>query len=279
MNRISLLNVAACSIFAVVAATGCSGCSFSDPKVWIEDQRTMTLSPAQADTLKTLTRNGHVNIVADPAATDITVDVHIKAGGRDDADAADCLEAIDILTPLKGSTQHVEAGWKTTKLNHWGSSVSFDITAPPAMAVNVDTRNGAVGVENMTRNITIMTRNGKVGVHGGGDTLSIDTRNGAVDVESPAHHVTIVTRNGSIDARMTSSGEIEGRIETRNGQVNIDLADGASSEIHVNTRNGSIKTQANLANVQVEDDMLRGTLGAGGGQLSIETRNGSVTLH
>ena len=114
----------------MAAATSCP-VLMEPPRIMVLSKN-FRISPTNANALHTITRNGHVNITADSSATNIAVDIHIKAGGQDEADAAACLDAISITTPEKGRTQMLEAGWSTTQLANWGSQVSFDITAPPS---------------------------------------------------------------------------------------------------------------------------------------------------
>ena len=111
-----------------------------------------------------------------------------------------------------------------------------------------------------------------------GDVLAVSV-NGSIDV-SASGAVEATTVNGSIRAAMGAAhwdGEI--RFRTVNGRIDLTLPENAGAEVSASTVNGDISTELPLrVTGRFGPKKVRGTIGDGGGRLSLETVNGGISL-
>lgn len=111
-----------------------------------------------------------------------------------------------------------------------------------------------------------------------GDVLAVSV-NGSIDV-SAAGAVEATTVNGSIRAAMGAAHwDDEIRFRTVNGRIDLTLPEDAGAEVSASTVNGDISTDLPLRVVgRFGPKKVRGTIGDGGGRLSLETVNGGIRL-
>jgi len=123
------------------------------------------------------------------------------------------------------------------------------------------------------------------------------TVNGSVDAIDLSAEVDVSTVNGSIEA--TSRGIVKGEtvngsikasmgeadwtgplsFSTVNGSITIDLPSDASADVRASVVNGDIETDFPLTvKGKWGPRSMRGTIGAGGRQLELETVNGGIKL-
>ena len=166
--------------------------------------------------------------------------------------------------------------------NRRNISVSFDIKIPSGMSVErihtetgsidiagvpvdgvVETTTGSIDVADVTGFPTISSSTGSIDVTGGDGVLSARTDTGSIDVEfrglPSASIIPITTSTGSIRVRLSTSIDVDVRGETEIGSVSVD---------------GDLDF-----NGTVDDDVIVGTVGAGGAQtIDVPTTTGSVSF-
>jgi hypothetical protein len=123
------------------------------------------------------------------------------------------------------------------------------------------------------------TVNGDVNAESLNSTVSLTTVNGDVRF-STSSYGQASTVNGSVQGAIGSS-DWNDKLELRsvNGSITLDLPADLNSDIEATTVNGSIATDFPITITgRVNPRSLRGTVGAGGRALELETVNGSVTL-
>ena len=139
--------------------------------------------------------------------------------------------------------------------------VNFVVTVPNGVKFIGRSVNGAVEAESITADAKAYTVNGDVRV----------TSNGLVEAE---------TVNGSITATMGRADwtdELE--FNTVNGSVTLTLPADLSADLDVRTVNGGIDSDFPImVSGRVKPQELRGRVGQGGRDLSIQTVNGSIRL-
>jgi len=123
------------------------------------------------------------------------------------------------------------------------------------------------------------TVNGDIETDGLGGDVDVATVNGDVRV-STGGHAEATTVNGSIEVRM-GRADWTGTLDFRtvNGGITVYLPDDFSAEIEAETVNGDIETDFPMT-VSGRFGMrrIRGTIGAGGRRLDLQTVNGSIKL-
>lgn len=283
---------------ALVAALGCSVYA----STWSKKTVDVPVSATGWTDLSVENRNGAVVVHGSRDGT-VSVTAVIKGGGSDEAAAQAAVDAIQIDAVVEGTTQKLSWSWKKEKRG-WDGSVSFEVTLPVERTVNVlsrngsltvtdreapvvlETRNGAVTVEDVTGAVKVTTRNGDLKLSSLSGGLLAHTRNGAIDADQIGGMVDFESRNGSVRAVLTSR-QVEGRVVTRNGSVQLDLPDDAATRIDAKSDNGRVrvahasfvqKAEAEAEPIKAEKHRFIGDLGGGGSTLTIETRNGSVTV-
>ena len=141
-------------------------------------------------------------------------------------------------------------------------SVTYDVTVPRSMNLNIDNTNGAIEVTEVRGSHQVSTTNGHIELARCAGDVEAETTNGAIRVE-----LSEVNPGKAI------------RLETTNGRITIALPKAFAARIDASTTNGSIKTDLPVTTNEVSRNSLRGTINGGGGaDLRLRTTNGSITI-
>jgi hypothetical protein len=260
----------------VIGVNGCWGGT-----VWtteITEQRTLDATGLRS--LEARTHNGHIRFAGQAAgATEATVTITKKAGGRTMAEAQAALDALDVFVePTGADGQRIGWRWRGIKHSGWRADVSFDITAPRAIHLDAETHNGPIGVDDLSGKLRVVTHNGGINVASGGGELHAQTHNGRVDVAYSGDHATLTTHNGGIKADLAGCDQIDATVETHNGSVEVLIGDRFAADVECRTNNGSIRYDAPITNAHATRRRLSGRIGGGGGRLDVTTHNGGVRI-
>ena len=222
---------------------------------------------------KTIEIRGVTGRVDAMAATGNTIEVTaVKRARRSDPESVtiQAVETIDGITicavyPTPRRSRHD---------NHCGSGdeyemntnnndveVRFTVKVPRGVRLDAATVNGDIHVTEIAGDAVLHTVNGGIDVVAGGI-------------------VRAETVNGDINARMGQAawtGTLE--FKTVNGSVSLTAPASLSTEIDAQTVNGSVDSDFPITvQGRMERRHLRGTIGAGGRNLEIETVNGGIEL-
>lgn len=182
--------------------------------------------------------------------------------------------------------------------NHQGQ-VDFTLQVPAGVRVRAGSGNGDVRIAGGGAEVVASTGNGRVHVSGSTGEVRANTGNGEVTVENAAGPVEVSTGSGDIRV-VTSTGPVSansgngdidvsiGKLDrmpdmsfsTGNGRVRLLLPSGLGAEVSASTGNGDVTTDfpIRLRSGRVNPSSLRGTIGDGGGRLSIRSGNGDVEI-
>ncbi len=143
-------------------------------------------------------------------------------------------------------------------------TVKYELTVPRGAEINkIDLINGSILIE---------------GVEGG---VCAESINGSVTTRQVAGDIRLSTVNGRISPEFdTLVGVEKVELDTVNGSVELALTSSAGISLDVETVNGSIRNDFGLhvnKHKYVGADM-RGDIGGGGIEVSIDTVNGSVNV-
>ena len=182
--------------------------------------------------------------------------------------------------------------------NHQGQ-VDFTIQIPAGMRVQAGSGNGDVRISGAGAEVVASTGNGRVIIGGSSGEVRASTGNGDVTVENASGPVEVSTGSGAIRVVTASgpvsansgNGEIDisiGKLErmpdmsfsTGNGEVRLTLPSGLGAELDASTGNGTVTTDfpVTLRSGRLDPSRLRGTIGNGGGRLTISSGNGDVEI-
>jgi DUF4097 and DUF4098 domain-containing protein YvlB len=131
---------------------------------------------------------------------------------------------------------------------------------------------------------------GEVHASPGNGDVTVQDASGPVEVSTGSGAVRVVTSTGPVSAN-SGNGDIDvsfGKLDrlpdmsftTGNGQVRLTLPTGLGAELDASTGNGNVTTDfpVTLRSSRLEPSRLRGTIGNGGGRLTISSGNGNVEI-
>ena len=182
--------------------------------------------------------------------------------------------------------------------NHQGQ-VDFVVQIPAGTRVQAGSGNGDVRITGAGAQVIASTGNGRVSIGGSSGEVRASTGNGDVTVENASGPVEVSTGSGAVRV-VTSTGPVSansgngsidvsiGKLDrlpdmtfsTGNGEVRLTLPDGLGAELDASTGNGNVTTDfpVTLRSGRLDHSRLRGTIGNGGGRLSISSGNGDIEI-
>lgn len=262
-----------------------------------EEQRVLNATHVEASPIEVVTRNGHVEIVADPAVSDVQIVAEIRAVGDTDEEAASRLAAVVVdATRTAEGVLRIEPIFPGDPPRD-NDGCSFQIRVPAATGATVRTTNGAVTLRGLHGTADVQTSNGAVIVADQGGDVIIESSNGTIEVADAQGAVTVDTSNGRIEvvgalgavSADTSNGAIrihaaEGatgpfRADTSNGAIRLEVPRTFKGALVADTSNGAISLEGEARAVEGDDDRRRILLGdGGGGESRLDTSNGIIHI-
>ncbi len=252
------------------------------------------------DRLVVVSRNGSVQ-VAPGEVNQLELAGTLRVRGETHERAQEYLDELKIVAvadPSMPRTFRVEFV-VPHDLREKSPGADLQIKVPVACAVDIDTNNGAIEVQDLpsarldTSNGSITavritgaveadTSNGRIVVREVGGPCLLDTSNGAVEVRGCAGAVTADTSNGSIRVEAAPPPDAKVHLATRNGSIDCTIAPRLAGRVDLRTSNGSLRTEfgpAAVKHLRQEKTHLEAELNGGGaGELIAATTNGSITL-
>lgn len=282
---------------AIMLATGTlSGCGMMGPTAWVTTDQVIEFDLDGIERFSLLTRSGTIEAVASDEGFDgnggfdgndtnvARLVVTVKAGGLNDADAQNCLDAIELILTRQGDSDEVQdIHWEFVKSRrpNWSAQVSYHLELPPTVEVYAKAHNGKVDIRGVSARCELHSHNGSIVVFDAGDDgLVADTHNGKLIVTTDSTNVELHTHNGGAEITLTNPSEVSGNVSTHNGSLTVAVDSSSSAQLVCRTHNGRVKSvDIPLRGVTVDKrTRLEGTMGEGGQTLELTTHNGSVTL-
>ena len=284
-------------LLAAVLTSACVSCFFQfTPKVWVETEQDFELPAAGLESLNVKTHNGNIVLTGSAEAESLSVHAVTRAGGRDQADAERCLNAVRLRTSVSGTEQELGVEWIEEKERTWQVCVSFEVILPARLSVtgvshngnvtaaslesagDLETHNGNVTATGHRGTLSVETHNGDITAEASAPSLSLTTHNGRISVEAETGELHCSTHNGGVSGELTGTGPLSGKISSYNGEIRFVLGSGLSATINCRTHNGRIRVNRMMERTVEKKHLLKGTIGDGRGNLELSTHNGSVTL-
>jgi hypothetical protein len=269
-----------CLTCLVIISAGCciniGGC-FMQAKY----ERTMQLSaPLSPGSLfEAETHNGSITINgADVDECSLTATIVTRAAT--DEEAQELSDQVNVTLVPSGNRLTAKID-KPTNLINKSVSVSLDVHVPKQTDLDLITHNGAVEITDITGQLDATTHNGKVACERISGTTIFETHNGSVTCNEISGNTKLKSHNGSVKAFYTSDAPSVCDISmvTHNGSIELKTPPSLSAKIDVSTHNGSINTDLPITvSGKISKRELKGTIGAGEGQLHLETHNGSIRI-
>lgn len=146
--------------------------------------------------------------------------------------------------------------------NNVNVNVTYEISIPTSMNLDIDTVNGRIEVSNVAGDMKLETTNGRIEVARCRGSIAAETTNGGIKAEL---------------LQITSGRTI--RLGTTNGHITLTVPTSIAATIDAETTNGSINTELPVTtSSKVHRNSLRGTVNGGGPQLKLRTTNGGIDI-
>ena len=227
-----------------------------------QDEWTRSYTIASGGRLEVVNINGTIN--ASPGeGQEVQLRAERIAKARTDEEAQELLKKIEIVETTSADKVRVETKVPKMSWRRSGHEVRYWVKVPKGVAVNFETVNGGVRLENLEGEIVASTTNGGVRGKGLRGAVKADTTNGGVEIEMAA-----------------VTGDIE--IETTNGGIQLRLPRDAKANLEARCTNGGIGVDEGgwtaLQETEKSRRLFRGTLNGGGPRVALETTNGGVRI-
>lgn len=197
-------------------------------------QQHLTFTPAAAQLVRVQTANGSIRVTT--GGSKIVVTVTKKA------DSQSGLVALGVSTSTSGGTVALRATFPDECTN---CSVSFDVTVPKGLKLDLSSTNGSVSADGISGDATLASTNGSVSA--------------TYASASPVRDVEMSSLNGSVSLALPGNARL--------GHVSAD------------TKVGSFSNDWGLsANRGMVGASLDATVNANGISIKLSTMNGSISL-
>jgi hypothetical protein len=268
-----------CLLCLAMLLAGCFniGCCSMRAKYERTMQLSAPLSPGSA--FEAQTHNGSITINgADVAECNMTATIVARAAT--DEEARELAEKVNVTLVPSGNRLITKID-KPTRLINKSVSISLDAEVPKQTDLDLVTHNGSVEISDIKGLLDATTHNGKVTCERISGTTAFKTHNGAVTCGDISGSTQLKSHNGSIKAFYTDTAPAvcDISIVTYNGGIELKTPPGFSAHVEASTHNGSINTNLPITvSGKISKSKLTGTIGAGEGQLHLETHNGSIRI-
>lgn len=140
--------------------------------------------------------------------------------------------------------------------------------------------NGRIDVAGTSGQVTASSGNGRVTIQGAKGAVDASTGNGDVTVSTSLGPVTASSGNGEIDVAMDRvAGSSDMSFSTGNGRITVAVPEGFGAQFDSKTGHGNVSVELPLT-IQgaMSRSRVRGTIGAGGGRLTLHSGNGDLAV-
>ena len=240
---------------------------------------------AEARSLRVINTNGSVEIVKDPAATDLQVSAKVRCAAESKEAAEARLKATKLVAERDPEGRvRVQVVFPsrapaplTVVLNEEGASLVIRVAN--LEGIEVDTDNGSISCGGFAGLAKLGTSNGSIRIDGHVGPVHLDTSNGAIEATRVGTPVVADTSNGRVEVSLAETATGDVKIDSSNGRVELQLPGSWQGTVHADTSNGSIETLTPTAKVMKDGGEATLIMGDGTkAKATIETSNGRVTI-
>lgn len=204
--------------------------------------------------------NGNITVVGVSGSQTVAVGGFRRVRSSSLADAEEQLELLEVVVTTIGDVLVIrtEQPQETQGRTY---EVQYDLTVPRRLEVEVDNVNGNISVSTLD------------------DDVDVEDTNGNITLRDIVGNASVTTVNGNVDAEVTMplGGEIG--LRSTNGNLDLDIPQNTSAALLASLANGSITTSGlSIDDAQSTPTSLTGVLGAGDGEIELQTTNGNIVI-
>ena len=205
--------------------------------------------------------NGAITVRAS-ADTVISAKVTKSCKGTSQADAESHLADITVGDSMSGTTLYM---WgKVPQANARSYNTKFEVAAPAANLLRIETTNGAVNLDSMAGAAVVVAANGAVSTVAHSGSISVEATNGAIDCDmvalDTAEAAALHPSNGRVTLYLPADASVAFDITTSNGNANVT----GFADVNYSVNEAKHKT---------------GAIGAGAAAVTLRSENGNVNIH
>jgi hypothetical protein len=155
-----------------------------------------------------------------------------------------------------------------------------DVSVSGAAEAIAASGNGRVDVSGVAGEVEASSGNGRITVEGAGGPVDASSGNGDIRVTTASGPVSASSGNGSIEVTMDQlSGSPDMSFSTGNGRIIVRVPDGFGAELDSHTGNGRVSIDFPIRmRGRIDKSRVRGTIGDGGGRLTLSSGNGNLEV-
>ena len=271
------------TLLAGVACMSLAACRLSTASA----EGALSATASDAKSLIVKNENGSVEIVKDPAATELQIVAKVRCAAESKEAAEARLKATKLVAErdaegrvrVQVAFPSREPAAMTVVLNASTEGASLLIRAANLDGIEVETSNGSITCGAFAGLAKLGSSNGSIRIDGHSGPVHLDTSNGAIEATGVGTPVIAETSNGRIEVSLSDSATGDVKIDTSNGRAELRLSKAWQGTVRAETSNGSIEALAPTATVINERDEATVTFGDGTkAKATIDTSNGRVTI-
>ncbi len=214
--------------------------------------------------------------------------IHVRAWDRKEIEArvttvgwkiaSDEVRVVDHQT---GDRIELEVHAPTTHFSLGRRSISVELQVPRDLISDFRTGNGSISLDSVRGETHLSTGDGSISAEGLDGKLDAHTGDGSMHVSGRFDLLQLQTGDGSINAEVESGSKMTASwsLRTGDGSLLLRLPPDLSANLDVHTGDGAIHSNLPVTFTSARrDNELRGKLNAGGPLLTVNTKDGSVSL-
>lgn len=191
---------------------------------------------------------------------------------------------------VNNTSGHMDITAEKGKIRLEGTTGGAELTTTesPIEVVNADgdikatNKNGGITINDCKGDMTLDTSSGEIRVSNlQGCVLLATTTNAPITIRQATAVEVAETSNAKVVAEFSSVGANGTTVTVKAGSISLYLSTGMNADIELKTLSGDIVTHS-FGGITTSDDAikghLKGTIGAGGNQIYVETTKGNIDL-
>jgi hypothetical protein len=159
--------------------------------------------------------------------------------------------------------------------------VDINIHMPRKGSVNLHTGDGSIELAGLGGEMDLRSGDGAQTIHGVDGRLRASTGDGHIDADGRFDVLDLRTGDGRVDVRAASGSTLAQAWEVRtgDGSVSVEVPEDLAADLHLHTGDGHIDVNVPLTTEgRINGNDVRGKLNGGGGLMTIETGDGSISV-